>query len=271
MLDFPIVGNFYYCNKNPKELKGTILKLQKEPTDERQSYLLDFSFSDLIIECDERLITLFKNSFQEHKGKFVKLGTYSCNINEIANFDHIIYAGSLGKYFRNDLNSFSKVPYLKNIKNYKDLELDNILGKNQGLKINYIHSTVEKISEKDEKFDVILNMEVIEHVSDVNLFINSCSKILSENGIMIFASLNRTLISYGLAIIGVEYILGWLPKGTHDWSKFIAPDELKILFSSNGLKIDEIIGMKYNPLFDSWKRSEDLSVNYLGLSSKINS
>ncbi len=114
-------------------------------------------------------------------------------------------------------------------------------------------------------------MEVIEHVSDVNLFINSCNKILSPNGIMIFASLNRTLISYGLAIIGVEYILGWLPKGTHDWSKFITPDELKILFSSNGLKIDEIIGMKYNPLFDSWKRSEDLSVNYLGLSSKINS
>ena len=153
----------------------------------------------------------------------------------------------------------------------KNIKTASAHAKNQGLKINYIHSTVEKISEKDEKFDVILNMEVIEHVSDVNLFINSCNKILSANGIMIFASLNRTLISYGLAIIGVEYILGWLPKGTHDWSKFITPDELKILFSSNGLKIDEIIGMKYNPLFDSWKRSEDLSVNYLGLSSKINS
>jgi 2-polyprenyl-6-hydroxyphenyl methylase/3-demethylubiquinone-9 3-methyltransferase len=153
----------------------------------------------------------------------------------------------------------------------KNIKTASTHAKNQGLKINYIHSTVEKISEKDEKFDVILNMEVIEHVSDVNLFINSCNKILSPNGIMIFASLNRTLISYGLAIIGVEYILGWLPKGTHDWSKFITPDELKILFSSNGLKIDEIIGMKYNPLFDSWKRSEDLSVNYLGLSSKINS
>ena len=153
----------------------------------------------------------------------------------------------------------------------KNIKTASTHAKNHGLKINYIHSTVEKISEKDEKFDVILNMEVIEHVSDVNLFINSCNKILAPNGIMIFASLNRTLISYGLAIIGVEYILGWLPKGTHDWSKFITPDELKILFSSNGLKIDEIIGMKYNPLFDSWKRSEDLSVNYLGLSSKINS
>ena len=142
---------------------------------------------------------------------------------------------------------------------------------NQGLKINYVHSTIENFCEKDEKFDVILNMEVIEHVSDVSLFINSCNKILSPNGIMIFASLNRTLISYGLAIIGVEYILGWLPKGTHDWSKFITPDELKILFSSNGLKVDEIIGMKYNPFIDNWKRSKDLSVNYLGVSSKINS
>ena len=114
-------------------------------------------------------------------------------------------------------------------------------------------------------------MEVIEHVSDVSLFVKSCNKVLSPNGIMVFATLNRTFISYGLAIIGVEYILGWLPRGTHDWSKFITPDELKIFLSSNGLKIDEIIGMKYNPFLDSWSRSKDLSVNYLGFSSKINS
>ena len=153
----------------------------------------------------------------------------------------------------------------------KNIKTASTHAESQGLNINYVHSTVEDISEKKAKFDVILNMEVIEHVSDVNLFVNSCSKVLSSNGIMVFASLNRTLISYGLAIIGVEYILGWLPKGTHDWSKFITPDELKIFFSSNELKIDEIIGMKYNPLFDSWSRSKDLSVNYLGVSSKINS
>ena len=93
------------------------------------------NFSDLIIECDERLIPLFKNSFKFHKDKFVKLGTYSANINEINNFDHVIYAGSLGKYFRNDLNSFSQKSYLKNIETYKDLELDNILNKSQGLKV----------------------------------------------------------------------------------------------------------------------------------------
>ena len=92
-------------------------------------------FSDLIIECDERLIPLFKNSFPSHKEKFVKLGTYSSSANKINIFDHIIYAGSLGKYFRNDLNSFSQKPYLKNIENYIDLELDNILEKARGLKI----------------------------------------------------------------------------------------------------------------------------------------
>ena len=132
-------------------------------------------------------------------------------------------------------------------------------------------STVEDLAKKRKKYDVILNMEVIEHVSDVSLFIKSCSHLLSKDGIMIFASLNRTLMSYGLAIIGAEYILGWLPRGTHDWNKFITPDELKILFKSNKLTIDEIKGVKYNPIFDSWKVSEDLSINYLGSSTKISS
>lgn len=153
----------------------------------------------------------------------------------------------------------------------KNIKTASVHAKEQNLKINYIQETIENLAETEEKFDVILNMEVIEHVSDVGLFVKSCNKVLSSNGIMIFATLNRTFISYGLAIIGVEYILGWLPRGTHDWSKFITPDELKILLSSNGLKIDEIIGMKYNPFLDSWSKSKDLSVNYLGFSSKINS
>ena len=139
------------------------------------------------------------------------------------------------------------------------------------LRIKYQVNTVEELAIKKTKYDVILNMEVIEHVSDVSLFIKSCSHLLSKDGIMIFASLNRTLTSYGLAIIGVEYILGWLPRGTHDWNKFITPDELKVLFKSNQLKIDELKGVKYNPIFDTWKISNDLSVNYLGVSKKINS
>ena len=121
------------------------------------------TFSDLVIECDERLIPLFKNSFQFHQDKFVKLGTYSTNINGINNFDNIIYAGSLGKYLRNDLNSFSQTPYLKNIENYKDLELNNIMKKAQGLKIGISWKSFKNrySSEKSlslEDFDNIFNI-----------------------------------------------------------------------------------------------------------------
>ncbi len=121
-------------------------------------------FQDLIIECDERLIPLFKNSFQNHKDKFVKLGTYSSNINEINNFDNIIYAGSLGKFLRNDLDSFSQNSYLKSIDNYKDLELDNILKNNQSLKIGISWKSFKNrySSEKSlslEDFENILNIK----------------------------------------------------------------------------------------------------------------
>ena len=121
-------------------------------------------FPDLIIECDERLIPLFKNSFQNHKDKFVKLGTYSSDINKINNFDHIVYAGSLGKYYRNDLNSFPQKPYLKNIENYNDLELDSILNKNKGFKIGISWKSFKNrySSEKSlslEDFENILNIK----------------------------------------------------------------------------------------------------------------
>jgi len=121
-------------------------------------------FSDLIIECDERLIPLFKNSFQLHKDKFVKLGTYSSDVNEINNFDHIVYAGSLGKYFRNDLNSFSQNPYLKSIENYKDLELDNILSKVQGLKIGISWKSFKNRYSSEKS----LSLEDFENIFNVN-------------------------------------------------------------------------------------------------------
>ena len=121
-------------------------------------------FSDLIIECDERLIPLFKNSFQLHKDKFVKLGTYSSDVNEINNFDHIVYAGSLGKYFRNDLNSFSQNPYLKSIENYKDLELDNILSEVQGLKIGISWKSFKNRYSSEKS----LSLEDFENIFNVN-------------------------------------------------------------------------------------------------------
>ncbi len=158
----------------------------------------------------------------------------------------------------------------------KNIKIASAHAMASGLEINYRHSTAEQLlkklrTENDIGFDVILNMEVIEHVSDLNLFIESCAKLLKKDGMMIFSTLNRTTISYCLAIVGAEYILGWLPKGTHDWKKFVTPSELKISFRSNDLKIENLHGIKYNPIFDSWSLSEDTNVNYIGKALKINS
>jgi tetratricopeptide (TPR) repeat protein len=129
------IPNKIISNKNSKILVLREQGIGDELLYGTMYYDLLNDFSDLVIECDERLIPLFKNSFESHKDKFVKLGTYSLDTRKINDFDYIIYAGSLGKYFRNDLNSFSQNPYIKNIENYKDLELDNVMNKTQGLKI----------------------------------------------------------------------------------------------------------------------------------------
>ena len=150
----------------------------------------------------------------------------------------------------------------------KNINIANAHSSESGLNIKYRCITAEELSNENKKFDVILNMEVIEHVSDLNLFMESCEKLLKKDGILFFATLNRNIMSFGLAILGAEYVLGWLPKGTHDWNKFVTPDEIKILLRSSGLKINELVGMKYNPIYDSWYLSEDTSVNYLGTATK---
>jgi tetratricopeptide (TPR) repeat protein len=127
-------------NKNISNKNSKILVLREQGIGDELLYGTMYNdllneFSDLVIECDERLIPLFKNSFESHKDKFVKLGTHSLNTKKINDFDYIVYAGSLGRYFRNDLKSFSQKPYIKSIENYEDLELANILNKTQGLKI----------------------------------------------------------------------------------------------------------------------------------------
>jgi len=150
----------------------------------------------------------------------------------------------------------------------KNINIANAHSVESDLNIKYRCITAEELSNENKKFDAILNMEVIEHVSDLNLFIESCEKLLKKDGILFFATLNRNIMSFGLAILGAEYILGWLPKGTHDWNKFVTPDELKIVLRSSGLKINELAGMKYNPIYDSWYLSEDTNVNYLGTATK---
>ena len=114
-----------------------------------------------------------------------------------------------------------------------------------------------------KKFDVILNMEIIEHVEDVNFFLKKSSELLKKNGLMFIATLNKTLKSYVFAIVGAEYILQWLPIGTHDWDKFIKPEDLIKISKANNLKLEKLDGMKFNLLTEQWSLSSDNSVNYI--------
>ena len=135
----------------------------------------------------------------------------------------------------------------------------NILITNIGRKIYF----VEFLINLKNKFDVILNMEVVEHVSDINLFIKKCSELVKKDGIIFVATINKNLKSYVFAILGAEYILRWLPIGTHDWEKFLSPENLKNIAIKNSLVADEAVGMKYNLFSNKWSKSTDTSVNYI--------
>ena len=143
-----------------------------------------------------------------------------------------------------------------------NIEVAKLHANEMNLNINYIHCLPENLKLKN-KFDVILNMEVVEHVSNVDLFIKNCSTLIGKNGIMFIATINKNLKSYLSAILGAEYILKWLPIGTHDWDKFITPQKLKVIVNKNNFSTDEVIGMKFNPLIKKWYKSTDSSVNYI--------
>ena len=144
----------------------------------------------------------------------------------------------------------------------KNIEIAKLHAKKNKLKINYINCSPEKLPEQ-EKFDVILNMEIVEHVEDISLFLKSCSQFLKKEGLMFIATINKTLKSYMFAIIGAEYILRWLPIGTHEWEKFVKPDELKKELLNNGLVLEKLDGVKFNPIKNEWFLSKDTSVNYI--------
>ncbi|WP_142415804.1 bifunctional 2-polyprenyl-6-hydroxyphenol methylase/3-demethylubiquinol 3-O-methyltransferase UbiG [Bartonella massiliensis] len=149
-----------------------------------------------------------------------------------------------------------------------NIEVAKIHAAQNDLSIDYRVTTAEALANEGEKFDIILSMEVVEHVADVNLFIEATAKMLKPQGLMFVATLNRTWKAWGLAIIGAEYILRWLPKGTHDYKKFLKPQELKNFLSKNALTVIDEIGITYNPLNDSWNRSKDMDVNYLLLAKR---
>jgi len=148
----------------------------------------------------------------------------------------------------------------------KNINVAKFHAEQMNLKINYLCATPEKLN---EQFDVILCLEIIEHVLDVDLFVKSCAKLLKKNGIIFFATLNRTAKSFLFAIVGAEYILNWLPKGTHDWNKFLKPNEIISASANYQLTLKETVGFKFNIFLREWQKSRDTDVNYAVSFKKI--
>ena len=149
----------------------------------------------------------------------------------------------------------------------KNIQVASIHAKKNNLKINYLTASPEQIK-KYEEFDVILNLEVVEHVDNLNLYLEACSKLLKKNGIMFVATINRTFTSYLKAIIGAEYVLRWLPIGTHDWNKFVKPEELEKKITDLNFLLKDMTGLNFNLLFKKWEKSNNLSVNYILVAKK---
>ncbi len=144
----------------------------------------------------------------------------------------------------------------------KNIKIAKLHSKKNKLKINYLCSSPEKLK-ITKKFDVILNMGIVEHVEDIDFFLKSCSKLLKKNGLMFVATINKTLKSYIFAIVGAEYVLRWLPIGTHEWEKFVKPEDLKKILMKYDLSLNKLDGMNFNIIKDEWSISRDLSVNYI--------
>jgi 2-polyprenyl-6-hydroxyphenyl methylase/3-demethylubiquinone-9 3-methyltransferase len=137
-----------------------------------------------------------------------------------------------------------------------------------GVTVDYRCTTAEALADAGERFDVVLAMEVVEHVADVGLFVARCAEMVKPGGLMIVATINRTLKAFALAIVGAEYVLRWQPRGTHDWRKFVRPSELGRHLRAHGLAIEDLTGLAYKPLNDKWTTSRDLDVNNMAFATK---
>ena len=136
------------------------------------------------------------------------------------------------------------------------------------VEIDYRCSTAEDLMAAGETFDIVLSLEVVEHVADVDLFLDSCTALVRDGGAMILATLNRTPKAFMFGIVGAEYVMRWLPRGTHDWKKFVRPSELSRGLRRNGVDVSDISGLSFNPLSDEWRVSGDVSVNYILFATK---
>jgi 2-polyprenyl-6-hydroxyphenyl methylase/3-demethylubiquinone-9 3-methyltransferase len=144
-----------------------------------------------------------------------------------------------------------------------NIEVAKLHAARSGLAIDYRATTAEALSEAGERFEVVLAMEVVEHVADVDLFVRTCAGMVKPGGLMVAATLNRTMKSFALAIVGAEYVLRWLPIGTHQWDKFVTPTELEAALTDAGLRVIAEDGVTYNPFTDRWRLSDDTDVNYM--------
>jgi len=138
-----------------------------------------------------------------------------------------------------------------------------------GVAIDYRATTAEELAAAKERFEVVLAMEVVEHVADVSAFIATCAAMVKPGGLMIAATLNRTLKSFALAIVGAEYVLRWVPRGTHQWDKFVTPVELETAIEDSGLRVTGERGVIYNPFADRWQLSSDMDVNYMLVAQRL--
>lgn len=137
-----------------------------------------------------------------------------------------------------------------------------------GLEIDYQATTSEALAAQGKSFDMVLNMEVVEHVDNAPLYMKSCADLVKPGGLMLTATLNRTARAYALAIFGAERVLRWLPVGTHDWNKFLTPEEVKTLITRNGLMVTGETGVVFHPLADEWRKSRDMAINYMVMAER---
>ncbi|WP_332711818.1 bifunctional 2-polyprenyl-6-hydroxyphenol methylase/3-demethylubiquinol 3-O-methyltransferase UbiG [Pelagibacterium mangrovi] len=150
----------------------------------------------------------------------------------------------------------------------KNVKIAALHAEQSGLDIDYRATTSEALAEAGEQFDVVLNMEVVEHVADVPLYLESCCRLVRPGGLMFVATINRTARAYALAIVGAERVLGWLPKGTHQYEKLVTPEEIISITGRNGMKVIDKTGVSFNPLRNEWGKSRDMAVNYMLLLEK---
>ena len=144
-----------------------------------------------------------------------------------------------------------------------NIEVARLHAERSGVEVDYRGQRIEDVVAAGERFDIVIAMEVVEHVADMDAFVAACCKAVKPGGLLFMATINRTMRSYALAIVGAEYILGWLPRGTHQWDKFVTPSELEGAIADGGLSVVETTGVVYNPLADKWSISRDTGVNYM--------